>query len=200
MKKPLTILITSVAVLFSQALKAEEVVFTDTFDLGLSKWITNYAQLNKPTFSYTNPDFKLLEDINPSVKIESRKRIETRPFTFEPGFRYKCIIKVKTNLKFDTIQGTKIQFYGYCWANENFSTTHPEMKDLRLVYTSEITQTVDYNWNEVVVELVNKPLSPRAFARLKEIKFLTLIVRATENDCLIDDIVITKTPDTLMQF
>jgi hypothetical protein len=201
MRKSFIILIISFVVLVYQVIKAEEVIFTDTFDSGLSKWITNYAQLNTPIFGYTNSDFKLSEEINSSAKIESGKRMETLPFIFEPGFRYTCTLKVKTNLKFDTLQGTKIQFYGYHrHNNERTSLKYPEMEDLRWVFASEIIQTIDYNWNEITVKLVSKPLSSRAFARLQQIDFLTLIVRATENDCLIDDVVITKTPEYSMQF
>ena len=193
MKKPLTILIANAAILFSQTLKAEEVIFTDTFDSGLSKWIINYDWKNNIKFTGNHKSIEITDNIT----LTQGGRIETALFKLEPGFRYKCTLKVKSSRH--TPHGTRIQFFGYRWAPGISPTEHPKPEELRLIYKSKAHQAYNTTWNEVTLELPGVELSYEAIRHLKNVRFLTLCVW-TEEGCSIDDVVITKTHDPSMQF
>lgn len=146
----------------------------------LAGWTTNYEWLKNPHFMNNHNRLRVLPrvdnhrnvlclDVNPQTKVESQ------PFPYEPGDRYRGTLDMKGN------RG-RFYFAGYRWKPGVRPYENPHPGDLRLVYKGKAVMKTSRTWSPVTIEFPMKDLSETASRHLRAVRFFTIYIWAGDED------------------
>ena len=122
-------------------------------------------------------------------------KMESDPIPLEKGFRYRC----KMDVKMDRGGPVKIYFAGYKWKPGIRPHDNPELGELRMIYKSKADTGAGKSMGRMKIELPGVKLSSATRSHLKHVRFITLYVWIRKEGS-IDDVRITKTKDSSMEF
>jgi hypothetical protein len=162
-------------------------------------WVTDYEWTGNSNYVGNKAHVSIASDgaRKTAVKMDSPGetgvKMESRPFPFEPGFRYTGAVDVKGG-------GYRIYFGGYKWAPGIHPHDNPELSELRMIYMSKAVQAESPGaWKQEKIELPGVKLSAEALAHLKDIRFLTFYIWFNKPG-FVDNASVTKVADPTLKF
>ncbi len=165
----------------------------DHKDGDLTGWFTDYAFSGNKHY-IGNIDRVSITGNKAVIKPagDAGAKMETFPIALEPGFRYTATLDAKGG-------PYRIYFAGYKWKPGIRPHENPALGELRMIYKSKAATGKGSGWNKQELSLPGVELSSQAKAALKHVRFITLYVWMMK-DGSIDNVTITKSPDSQMKF
>ena len=94
----------------------------------------------------------------------------------------------------------RIYFAGYKWKPGVRPNDNPHLGDLRMIYKSKAVAGSNSSRKRVRIELPGVKLSEQAKAHLKDVRFITVYVWMMGEGGTVDNVTVTKSPDSQMDF